>query len=482
VYGEADMKPALELHASQRLTLTPQLQQSIRLLQLCASDLEQEIEEAMSANPFLERDDAAGGPDGAGVRREAPEPAEPGAEEAHCETGPVDGTFDQGHLPDAWSGSTRDADDDVGSLTPARPTLREHLLQQVNAAHLSGRDRALVAVLVEALDEHGYLRQPIEEIRELLPDGLGVEVDELQVALAYLRSLDPTGVGARSLAECLELQLEALPCRERGRDLALAIVREHLNLLAAHDAPRLLRALQCDEAGLREANALIRRLEPRPGAPFARDDVQYVVADVIVKKVDGRWVASTNPAVVPQIRINRLYADALRGNRSGQRAGPLGQQLQEARSLLRNVRRRFETIQRVAQAIVDRQRRFLDYGELAMRPLVLREIAAGLGLHPSTVSRVTSNKYMMTPRGLVEFKRFFGSHVQLDEGAVCSSTAVRALIRELIAAEDSRDPLSDVAVARALGTKGIALARRTVSKYRLAMKIPPVEARRLAAN
>jgi RNA polymerase sigma-54 factor len=477
------MKPTLELQTSQRLALTPQLQQSIRLLQLCALEFEQEIEEAVASNPFLERvdDHAAVGRDGADARTDAPQPAAPSEE--RCEPDRSDDAPDGDHAAESWDRGVRAAgDDDVGSLTPVRVTLREHLLQQVNATKLSARDRALVAVLVEALDEHGYLRPPLEEIRGLFPSALRVETDELQVALAYLHSLDPPGIGARSLAECLRLQLDNLPCGERGRDLAAAIVRDHLDLLAAHDTPRLLRALQCDEAGLRAANCLIRRLDPRPGARFAPDDVQYVVADVIVKKAAGRWMASINPEVVPRLRINQLYADILGRNRSGRVAGPFGQQLQEARWLIRSVERRFETIERVAQAIVDRQSRFFDYGELAMRPLVLRDIADPLGLHPSTVSRVTSSKFMATPRGLIEFKRFFGPQVRLDEGAACSSAAVRALIREIIAAEDPRAPLSDVKVTRMLGAKGISVARRTVTKYRLAMKIPPVEARRLGAN
>jgi RNA polymerase sigma-54 factor len=478
------MKPALQLRPSQQLALNPRLLQSLRLLQLSALELEQEIDEALAANPFLERvEPASGEPDDARTRGDAPQPTSPDAPAEDAQADHGEEAPEEANGESVWGRSPREAGDDdidLGSLIPSRPTLREHLLAQASAAQLSERDRGLVAVLVEALDEDGYLRQSLEELEALLPQELAVDPGELRVALAYVQSLDPCGVGARSLGECLELQLKDLPRHEPGRDLALAIVRDRLQLLASHDTLRLSRALQCDEAALRAANCLIRRLDPRPGARFAADDVQYVVADVVVRKINGRWVARVNPDAVPRMRVHRLYAEILqRGRATG--APELGARLQEARWLVRNVEQRFATIQRVAQAIVDRQRRFFEHGDLAMRPLGLRDIAAEVGLHPSTVSRVTCNKYLATPRGLVAFKRFFGGQVPLGEGAACSSTAIRALVKEIIAAEDARAPLSDVKVAKLLGAKGIRLARRTVTKYRIAMKIPPVEARRLSA-
>jgi len=476
------MRQTLHHSAVQQITMTPQLQHAIRLLQLSALEFEQEINQTVASNPFLEHEEELESAEGPLT------PGDTGKEqtvEAEAPTAPSVDT-----VPDAedssgetWGGSSQrpeDEDADPTTTTPTQPTLREHLLSQLKATHLTHRDVSLVTVLIEALDEHGYLRQPLEEIHAMLPEELEVEPEELTVALAFLHSMDPAGVGASSLAQCLELQLREFPASEPGRELALALVREHLPLLAAHDTARLMRALQCDEASLRQANALIRRLHPRPGEQFARDDVQYVVADVIVTKHKNRWIANINPEVVPRIQINRMYASILRRNRDANFA-QLSRQLQEARWLIRNVRQRYQTIQRVAQAIVDRQARFLDFGELAMKPLVLREIAEELDLHPSTVSRVTSNKYMSTPRGLIDFKYFFGRQLETDAGGTCSATAIRAVIREIIAKESNGAPLSDTKVAKILNVKGIHVARRTVAKYRNAMKIPPAEGRRMAA-
>jgi RNA polymerase sigma-54 factor len=299
-----------------------------------------------------------------------------------------------------------------------------------------------------------------------------VEAEDLAIALKHLQNLDPTGVGARSPAECLELQLLALPeATPPGRELALRIVREHLTLLAARDYAKLKKLAGCDETSLRAAHKLIQSLNPRPGAEFAQLETRYVIADVIVRKVKNVWVASLNPDAMPRLRINRIYADILQQNRAN--AGQMSSQLQEARWLIKNVQQRFETIQRVSQAIVDRQRHFFDHGEVAMRPLVLREIADALGLHESTVSRVTTQKFMATPRGIFELKYFFGSHVATDTGGACSATAIRALIKQLVAAEDAKKPLSDSKISQILGQQGIVVARRTIAKYREALHIPP---------
>jgi RNA polymerase sigma-54 factor len=477
------MRQSLHHSAVQQITMTPQLQHAIRLLQLSALEFEQEINQTVASNPFLEHEEELESAEGplapAEPAKEPSSEAEPAAAPA-ADT--VPDSEDSGGESWGSSSSQRSEDDeaDPTTTTPTQPTLREHLLGQLKATHMSIRDVALVTVLIEALDEHGYLRQPLAEIQAMLPAELSVEMEELMVALAFLQSMDPAGVGASSLAQCLELQLREFPQDEPGRALALNLVRQHLPLLAAHDTPRLMRVLQCDETALRQANALIRRLHPHPGEKFARDDVQYVVADVIVNKHKGRWIASINPEVVPRIQINRMYASILRRNRDANFA-QLSRQLQEARWLIRNVRQRYQTIQRVAQAIVDRQSRFLDFGELAMKPLVLREIAEELDLHPSTVSRVTSNKYMSTPRGLIDFKYFFGRQLETDAGGTCSATAIRAVIREIIAKESNGAPLSDTKVAKILNVKGIHVARRTVAKYRNAMKIPPAEGRRMSA-
>jgi RNA polymerase sigma-54 factor len=472
------MKQTLQLKLSQHLTLTPQLQQSIRLLQLSTLELNQELERFLAENPLLEReesDDDGDAPpringaqpvtEAAPERAEAPEAAAPAEDERAADA--------DWYLESGGSGAGREGGDesDYPQLAAESPTLRDHLLQQLSLTPLPNRDRRLVAMLIDALDEDGYLTQPLDEIAEMLPSELGVESDELTIGLKYLQNLDPTGVGARSPAECLELQLIAFPEATTGRELALRIVREHLALLAARDYAKLKKLTGCDESSLRAAHKLIQSLNPHPGAEFAQIETRYVVADVIVRKVKNVWIASLNPDAMPRLRINRIYADILQQNRAS--AGQMSSQLQEARWLIKNVQQRFDTIQRVSQSIVDRQRHFFDHGEVAMRPLVLREIADTLGLHESTVSRVTTQKFMATPRGIFELKYFFGSHVATDTGGACSATAIRALIKQFVAAEDGKKPLSDSKIAEILGQQGIVVARRTIAKYRESLHIRP---------
>ncbi len=343
------------------------------------------------------------------------------------------------------------------------------------------RDRALVQTLIDALDDDGYLDSSLAEIGALLPAELAVEPEELATALSLLQSLDPVGVGARDLRESLLLQIDrgdgASDQAAAAVRVARAIVDAHLPSLAARDFARLRRLLHCDDDTLRAAQALIRRLEPRPGAAFAGGEADYVIPDVIVSRSRNGWVAALNPEVVPRLRIHDAYAQILKRNRGGH--GGLSAQLQEARWLVRNLQQRFETIQRVAQAIVDRQKAYFSHGAVAMRPLVLREIADALGLHESTVSRVTTQKYMLTPFGVVELKYFFGSHVATDSGGAASSTAIRALMKQLFAGEDPANPLSDGHVAELLAEQGFVVARRTIAKYREALRIPPVTQRRV---
>ncbi|MBK5104476.1 MAG: RNA polymerase factor sigma-54, partial [Burkholderiales bacterium] len=320
--------------------------------------------------------------------------------------------------------------------------------------------------------------QSLEEIAEMLPPELEVELDELQIALHHLQSFDPTGVGARTPAECLELQLKALSADAPARELAITIVHKHLEALAAHDYARLKRQLHCDDESLREAQHLIQSLNPHPGAEYSTNETRYIVPDVVVRKVKNAWVASLNPDAMPKLRINRMYASILQ-DKQHSASGQMSSQLQEARWLIKNVQQRFETILRVTQAIVERQRHFLDHGEVAMRPLVLREIAETLSLHESTVSRVTTQKFMATPRGIFELKYFFGSHVATETGGACSATAIRALLKQLVDAEDGKKPLSDSEIARILGEQGIVVARRTIAKYRESLNIPPVSLRKL---
>ena len=393
-----------------------------------------------------------------------------------------------------WRGNSDAADEDDTSPTNWVGTtlsLREHLRAQI-ACQASQRDRALVELLVEALDDDGYLHPTLDELLAMCPPEAAVEPEELLTALRLLQSLDPTGIGARDAAECLLLQLQSLERSHPERAveilpstfaLARRIVHEHLPLLAAREFSKLRKLLGCSDEELRAAHRLIRSLNPRPGTAFADSRADYIVADVFVRKVKNRWTAVLNPDVMPRLRVNQSFADVLKKDRSRQGADP-GERskwttrVQEARWLIRNIQQRFETILRVSQAIVDRQHNFFTHGAIAMRPLVLREIADTVELHESTISRVTAHKYMATPFGIFELKYFFGSHVATETGGAASSTAIRALIKQLIEAEDIRNPFSDSKLAELLGEQGIVVARRTVAKYREAMKIPSVALRK----
>jgi len=487
------MKPALQLKLSQHLALTPQLQQSIKLLQLSTVEMQQEIERYLLENPMLEREDDQGSESFTAAQQfDAPQTSE-GEREQRVEREEQDARDvreqDVPSTPtdvddDRWSsdagtftGAGRDEDDDSDSHDVHATTisLRDHLGWQLGMTQLSERDRSLVRFLIEALDDDGYLSAPLQDLWETLPAEYEIEIEELEIALRHIQNFDPIGIGARSPQECLALQMKVLPVSD-DRTLALTIIDKYLELLAARDFAKIRRLTGCDDEALKAAHALIVSLNPRPGARFAQIEARYITPDVIVKKLKGQWTAYINPDAYPRLRINRLYAEILGRQRRGN--GNLTGQLQEARWLIKNVQQRFDTIHRVTQAIVDRQRQFFEHGEVAMRPLVLREIADILGLHESTVSRVTSQKYMATPRGIFELKYFFGSHVSTDTGGACSATAIRALIKQLIAAEDSKKPLSDSQLSEILGQQGIVVARRTVAKYRESLSIPPVNLRK----
>lgn len=445
------------LRFKQQLTLTPRLQQSVKLLQLSALECVQELHQAIAQNPFLEE---------AAEPVEAPPPAEEAPEE------------DSGNreLDFAVAGNGGSADDapDWTEWTASPSTLQDSLHEQLLLLGLGERDFALANLVVEALDEDGFLRQPLAEIGALVD---GIEPGEIEIALRIVQTLEPIGVGARDLGECLALQLGALDAGTAGRDLALQIVQHRLPLLAARDNTRLLEALGCPAAELRVALELIRTLDPRPGSRIGSFEPRAIVPDVVVRKEFRKWVVNINSAIYPRIRVNQQYADYFRQAR-GRETPVLAQHLQEARWLVRNLEQRFLTIQRVAEAVVARQRNFFDYGDLAMRPLTLREIADELNLHESTVSRATSHKYMATPRGVVAFKRFFSRQLATTSGGSCSATAIRALLREFIAAEDRSNPLSDVRLTELLADRGVKVARRTVTKYRRSMQLPAVDFRR----
>jgi RNA polymerase sigma-54 factor len=488
------VKQTLQLKLSQHLTLTPQLQQSIRLLQLSTVELNAEVERMLQENPLLEKAEGDDEPlptaaQLAGVSpapaSEAPARDEERAQDADAEARERPEVLERADFEDYsggesdW-GSASTADDDEEGFYPqqvATSTLRDHLLSQLAVLSVPLRDRQLVGALIDALDEDGYLHTSLEELAEMFPSELEIEPDELSIALCYLQSFEPAGVGARDAAECLALQLKALPETTPYRAEALTVVTEHLPLLAARDFTKLKRLLHTDDAGVRAMRALVMSLSPRPGAAFAKSEANFVIPDVVVKKVRGKWVAMLNESAMPKLRLNRIYADILTRNRDSSNQ-QLSAQLQEAKWLIRNVQQRFETILRVSQAIVDRQRRFFEHGDVAMRPMVLREIATMLNLHESTISRVTTQKYMLTTRGTYELKYFFGSHVATDSGGAASATAIRALIKQLIGAEDVKAPMTDSRIADLLGEQGIIVARRTVAKYREALQIPPVNLRK----
>jgi len=495
------MKQSLQLRTSQHLALTPQLQQSIRLLQLSTLELHQELEHLLSDNPLLERlddpldnsvrllaDGAVGSnapAEAAPTNQDAPTGDAPAAAadgEGGAETPEMAGESaqDNGGEGEDWSEASRnkspDDEDSRPQIEASATSLRDHLMEQMRLAMLGVRDRALVELMVDALDDNGYLTESLEEIFERMPPELEIDPDELKTALSLLQSFDPAGVGARNAAECLALQIRRMPgVAMVTRRMALQIVSNHLGWFAQREFNKLKKALDCDDEDLREAQCVIRQCNPHPGAAFGAGASDYVVPDVIVKKVKGGWTVSLNNDVMPRLRVNSMYANLLK---QGKGEGQLGAQLQEAKWLIKNMRQRFDTILRVAEAIVERQRNFFSHGAVAMRPLVLREIADTLGLHESTISRVTTQKYMLTPHGMFELKYFFGSHVATDAGGEASSTAIRALIVQLTGAEDPKNPLSDSKIADMLGEQGMVIARRTVAKYREALKIPPVALRK----
>ena len=452
------MGPAIALRLRQHLTLTPQVQQALRLLQMSALEFAQEMDQALSSNPFLEET--------ADAQPTTPRESSPSTIEEVVvpqEASTAGSSAERDH--EEWSGASE-----------VQPTLREHLREQLMISPMGSRDRALAHMVVDSLDDDGYFKLSFDELAALVPAEHDVRAEDFLAALRLVQSLDPAGVAARNLEECLELQLLTLDEATPGRACALDIVRgRHLQLLGNREWARLQHAVACDENTLHTARGLIRTLDPKPGHRFGSPEARYVVPDVVVRKVRERWVASINPASLPRVRLNRAYAEALQGRGSSQ---SLSRQLQEARWLLRSIEQRFATIQRVADAIVARQRGFFEYGEVAMKPLTLKLIAGELGLHESTVCRVTNSKYMATPRGLFEFKHFFSRRLATESGGAASATAVRAVMRELIAAEDPRAPLSDAELARLLAQQGLRVARRTITKYRALMRLPSVDVRR----
>jgi RNA polymerase sigma-54 factor len=462
------------------------------LLQLSTHELNQEIERIVQENPMLELGDSNNDwdarvgnqvePDTSGLSDAEKESTSAVTEVENDDAVEIDRNraSDDFQAYDVYRGGRENSNEDnEGIPLAANPlNLREHLNLQISLSQITEREKKIVGLLIDSLDDNGYLKQDLNELIDLLPLELEIGMNNLQAALAHLQLLDPPGVGARDLKECLAIQLRALPEDTPYRDQALLLVNDHLDRLASHDFVQIKKFLGCDDDKMRSIHSLIVSLNPKPGAVFNGSTARYIVPDVVVTKISGVWVANLNPEAMPRLSINRLYADILRGNRDDS-ARRLSGQLNEAKWLIKNIHQRANTILKVSNAIVVRQRQFFEHGEIAMRPLVLREIAEILELHESTVSRVTAQKFMRTSRGIFELRYFFGSHVATDSGGACSATAIRALIKQLVQGENIKKPLSDSKISELLEKQGIVVARRTVAKYRELMQIPPANRRKL---
>jgi len=487
------MKQTIQLRLGQQLTMTPQLQQAIKLLQLSTLDLQREIQEALESNLMLENAEEA-----EAVADQAETP--PQREDARLDTEvrgeqstmpdelPVDSswsdTYDS-YVPSSSASSQDSATDFDPFAHQSRPqTLHDHLEWQLNLARLSPRDHAIAEALIDAIDVNGYLRVDLDELLEALGSDETddtLDMAEIEAVLHRIQSFDPAGVGARDPQECLLLQLRQLPPEQPYRDEAIRICERHFPALSRNDLEELRRHTKMAPDALRQALMLVRSMHPRPGSLVSDIRPEYVVPDVIVRKVNGRWTVELNPETTPRLRVNASYAKLIRRADDAPENACLKTHLQEAKWFIKSLASRNDTVLRVACKIVELQQDFFDYGEEAMKPLVLRDVADSLALHESTVSRVTTQKYMHTPRGTFEFKYFFSSHVNTASGGECSSTAIRAFIRKLVAAETPNKPLSDNKIAGILTEQGINVARRTVAKYREAMGIPPSNERKRLA-
>ncbi|WP_027855507.1 RNA polymerase factor sigma-54 [Marinobacterium litorale] len=499
------MKQSLQLKIGQQLTMTPQLQQAIRLLQLSTLDLQQEIQQALESNPLLEvseeDNDLPGSDDGNtendnNERAEAKESTtdnereenyEPG-EESWNEDIPNELTTDSS-WDDTFQASTaptapaRDDDWEPGDNDTRDETLQDHLIWQLNLTPMSDADRLVAEAIIDGIEPDGYLTLSAEELLEQFqqqqPDSFGEsEVDEIEAVLHRVQQFDPPGVAARDLSECLSIQLHQLEPDTPWRAEAIRLVEEHLQLLGNHDYKTLLRRMRVKEESLQEIIRLIQTLNPKPGAMINPSQSEYVIPDVVVTKVKGQWMVNLNPEAAPKLRINTQYADLIRRADNSSDNSFLKNHLQEARWFLKSLLSRNDTLLKVATEIVARQSDFLEHGEEAMKPMVLHDIAEAVSMHESTISRVTTQKYMHTPRGIFELKYFFSSHVSTSDGGAASSTAIRALIKKLVAAENPAKPLSDNKIAQLLDEQGINVARRTIAKYREAMAIPPSNERK----
>jgi len=491
------MKPSLQLRLGQQLTMTPQLQQAIRLLQLSTIELQQEIQEALDANPLLEGDDDFDttpdhDPSLSNINRESvddsPTPTDDYNEPVERDTSdemteqniqedlPLDNNWDDlvsaapvsnGNLPD----------EDMIYQGETSETLQDYLRWQMQLTPFSETDRAIAEIIIEAIDESGLLTISCQDILDSL-DIDDIEADEVEAVIKRIQLFDPVGVGARSVKECLLVQLRQFSDDTPYLTEARQLISEHTEFLANRDFRSLLRVTKLKEEELKEVMRLIHSLNPRPGADVIKQEQQYVIPDVTVSKVKGRWQVELNPDAMPKIRINQQYAAMSRTAKNSADTQFIRSHLQEAKWFLKSLESRNETLLKVANCIVQQQQAFFEHGEEAMKPMVLNDVAEMVSMHESTISRVTTQKYMHTPRGIFELKFFFSSHVSTESGGECSSTAIRAFIKKLVSAENPAKPLSDSKMAEILSEQGINVARRTIAKYRESLFIPPSNQRK----
>ncbi|ABV88929.1 RNA polymerase factor sigma-54 [Shewanella pealeana] len=485
------MKASLQLKMGQQLTMTPQLQQAIRLLQLSSLELQQEIQQALDSNPLLELDEEQSDGDLGDNEDQSSNDANSDLiqDSASVETSdaltqdsmpddlPMDTTWDEVYTVSSNSSSGVSREDDMPFQGETSEGLYEHLEWQKNLTPFSDNDLAIATAIIDAIDERGYLTQSCDDILEAMGDP-ETELDEVEAVLKRIQHFDPIGVAARNLSECLLIQLAQYAAETPHIDNARLLIKDYLDLIAGRDFRQLMRKTKLKEDELRDAITLIQTLNPRPGLAIARSKDEYVIPDVSVCKKKGRWVVELNPDYMPKINVNQHYASMARSTTNQADGQFIRGHLQEAKWFIKSLESRNDTLLKVTNCIVKFQQGFFEYGEEAMKPMVLNDIAEAVEMHESTISRVTTQKYMHTPRGIFELKYFFSSHVGTDDGGECSSTAIRAFIKKLVAAENQKKPLSDSKMAQLLAEQGIKVARRTIAKYREAMLIPPSNQRK----
>lgn len=469
------LKAALQLRLGQQLTMTPQLQQAIRLLQLPTIELQAHIRELLESNVMLEQEE-----ENETTRLEALATPELSGETAAAATeNPVEVVDENwedhsvGPAENPWSPGDDDRQQEFADS--AGQSLHEHLLWQLQLARMPARQQAIGRAIIDAINDDGYITEPLAEIAATLRPEINCEIAEIEAVLAIVQGLDPAGIAARSVSECLQLQLAQLAPETPGLEIASVIARDHLDHVAGRELTALRRGIAASDDDLETALALVRSLNPRPGSVISAGTPEYVVPDVFVRRTTRGWSVEINAATLPRVRVNQDYARLI--GRDASHAA-MRTQLQEARWLLKSLEIRNDTLTKVARSIVERQRDFLERGEEFMRPMILRDIADAISMHESTVSRVTSGKYMHTPRGVFELRYFFSSQVEGSDGSGTSSTAIRAKIRKLIREEDPASPLSDSRIAEILSAEGIPVARRTVAKYREMLNLAPSNERK----